>query len=202
MGQRLLPTAHAAGVRHLAMEALYPEFATEANDRRIVPNSTMGYLAQPEMRDLIGAALELGWTLVPYEADHNSRPPDLARLSMEDTNWREDEQARNLADALSELEDDTKLLVWCGNSHNAKTALNEWVPMGLRFSERAGFQAFAIDQTRGVQFDGEWTELSYWHRVFAREIGAGAGFLAEERPQDWPDFGVDAFILSTDNDLT
>jgi hypothetical protein len=36
-----------------------------------------GYLAQPDMRALMQAALDLGWTLVPYEADFSLQPPGL-----------------------------------------------------------------------------------------------------------------------------
>jgi hypothetical protein len=203
IGARLLPAAHAAGVRHLAMEALYPKFAAWANTRRIVPRpSTMmrGYLAQPEMLDLIAAALELGWTLVPYEADDRLQPsPGFAHRSWEHTNWREDEQAKNLAGALAGID---KLLVWCGNGHHSKRRGDEWIPMGVHFIERAGFEAFAIDQTRAIRFDDKPRRLADWADAFADQIGEGAGFLVDERPEGWPDVGADAFIVSTEHDLT
>jgi hypothetical protein len=90
LGKRVLPAAHAAGARHLAMEALTPEFAEEANGSRVVPpHEPIGYLGQPDLRELIAAALELGWTLLHYEADFDRKPPEFANLSMEETNWRE-----------------------------------------------------------------------------------------------------------------
>jgi hypothetical protein len=61
LGVRVLPAAHAAGARHLAMEAVSPAFADEANARGEVPDAASGYLAQPEMRDFIATALSLGW---------------------------------------------------------------------------------------------------------------------------------------------
>ncbi len=82
VGRRVIPAAHRAGVRHLAMEALSSSFADEANRTRVVPRAeTDGYLSQPEMRDLIKAALDCGWTLLPYEADLSKRPRHLERLS-------------------------------------------------------------------------------------------------------------------------
>lgn len=69
LGLSILPTAHQMGVRHLAMEALYPEFAEQCNRTRHVPLDGRGYLAQPEMQTLIQAALDSGWTLLAYEAD-------------------------------------------------------------------------------------------------------------------------------------
>jgi hypothetical protein len=45
IGRRLLPVAHECGVRHLAMEALYPEFVEAPNRERRRPCSA-GYLEQ------------------------------------------------------------------------------------------------------------------------------------------------------------
>jgi hypothetical protein len=206
LGQRVLPTAHHAEVRHLAMEALRPDFAAEANASRVVPEEPAGYLAHPEMRDLMGAALELGWALISYEADLALQPREFENLSMEETNWREDQQARNLAAVLDRLADDEKLLVWCGNSHLSKVSHTDWLPMGLLFAQHSGFDAFAIDQTRSVRFgNGDDPGTAVLVATHAGELarhGGSAGFLAGEARPDWRDFGVDAFILSTDNDLT
>ena len=118
IGQRILPTAHQAGCRHLAMEALYPLFSEECNSsRRVASHAGTGYLSQPEMRAFIQAALDLGWTLIPYKSDSfkwfserhgidlsNSENERFIQhqkhraefLSMEFTNWREEQQAINL----------------------------------------------------------------------------------------------------------
>jgi hypothetical protein len=63
-----------------------------------VPPAYDGYLAQPDMRALIAAALELGWSLWAYEAVVEvTADTDPAKFrSMEFTNWRESEQAANL----------------------------------------------------------------------------------------------------------
>jgi hypothetical protein len=45
------------GVRHLAMEALQPGDTEAADTSRRPPEAAGGYLAQPDMRDLIQAAL-------------------------------------------------------------------------------------------------------------------------------------------------
>ena len=51
IGARVIKQAHAAGVRHLAMEALTPDFTAAANhDRCLGPAD--GYLAQPELREM------------------------------------------------------------------------------------------------------------------------------------------------------
>ena len=98
VGMRMIQAAHEAGVRRLAMEALPHRRGDTQGPILAVPPDTGGYLAQPEMRRLIGTALDLGWTLWAYEAVIEITPDtDRDHLrSMEFTNWREREQAANL----------------------------------------------------------------------------------------------------------
>jgi hypothetical protein len=197
VGRRVLHAARDGGVRRFAMEALEPGFAVEANATRAVPSWPGGYLAQPEMRELIAAALELGWTLVPYECDRSQRPAGLDPMSREMSNWRENEQARNLVAAL----DGEPLLVWCGNHHLTKHEVGDSRPMGLRFWELSGIEPFAIDQIQSVEFGDREPYASPWVEAYAREIGAAAGFTVEDAPEGWF-FTEDAFVLSTDNALS
>ena len=153
VGREVLPAAHAAGCRHLAMEAIMndhpgPTFSNE-------PPPELGYLAQPEMRELVHEALNLGWTLVVYEISSESmRSTGADSLSMEATNHREVVQAENLVAAHRQI-GELPMMVWCGNSHNAKGTAGEWTPMGVRFTESAGFAPFSIDQTSTITFT-EW----------------------------------------------
>lgn len=209
-GIDILPTAHAAGCRHLAMEALPRDFAAEANETRSVPDADQGYLSQPEMRDLIDATLRFGWTLLAYEADFALQPPTVAPLSRDEANWRDDQQARNLVQYL-ETAAGGQLLVWCGNSHLTKRVVGgdgTRAPMGRRFWELSGIEPFAIDQIQSVQFDGGNDERDerrlgvLWAEAFAHELdacGGTAGFLVEELAECWKMSGVDAVVLSTDN---
>jgi hypothetical protein len=207
VGREILPTAHAAGVRHLAMEALFSPFTEHANAERSLPDLPGGYLSQPEMRELVGAALEFGWTLIAYEADWDRRPEELEPTSMAATDWREGEQARNLAGALRTLPDNGRLLVWCGNHHLSTRASPEWVPMGVRFRELAGVDVFALDQLPAVRFEPDREPRgASWARAFPAELaarGGAAGFLAEEAPPEWggPEWcghWADAYLLVED----
>src|SRR6516164_6873461 len=103
VGVRMVRAAHEAGVRRLAMEALHWPTTGMQGPIRDVPSVPGGYLAQPDMRRLIGAALDLGWTLWAYEAVFEiTADTDQDRLlSMEFTNWREREQAGNLGRLLT-----------------------------------------------------------------------------------------------------
>jgi len=201
VGRRVLPAAHEAGVRHLAMEALIPQFAA-ASETRALPEAPGGYLSQPEMRRLIESARALGWTLIAYEVDIWP-PPGLEPNTREAGNWREEQQARNLIDELAILPAGAPLLVWCGNDHLAKRALGEWRPMGVRFTEISGIDPFAINQIRSVEFPGQVPQAGLWVAAYADEIaarGGAAGFLAEDAPSGWvfPE-SADAFVIASDN---
>lgn len=205
VGRRVLPTAHEAGVRHLAMEALFGDIAWRANATRELPEGGPGYLSQPEMRSFVETALGLGWTLIPYET---TTPPPLEVQSdtTEASNWREERQARNLMEGLAGMPTNARLLVWCGNDHHAKRALDDWKPMGIRFAELSGIDPFAISQTRSVEFPGQAPHAALWVKAYAdvlARLGGAAGFLAEDAPEGWgfPE-SHDAFVIAADNRMS
>jgi hypothetical protein len=226
IGQRILPVAHQAGVRHLAMEALFPDFANFSNRTRQPMSGDFGYLSQPEMKVFIQAALDLGWTLIPYEADNfkwisekhgldTSSAGEAEKRSWfqsfqaeftspEFTNWREEQQALNLIKILRSLPGNSSLLVWCGNSHPSKEPLEGWLPMGYQFKRQARIDPFVIDQLRTVNFAQNPFRLELLQQ-FSGELqkrGGTAGFLSEEAP-DWlrDSLSEDACLLSTQNEL-
>ncbi len=201
VGRRLLPVAHELGVRHMAMEALWDrEFTARANLRRVVPPAELGYLSQPEMRGLIQAALDLGWTLLPYEADM-SKAPSKDLMAREVTAWRELEQARNLVDVLP----DAATLVWCGWGHLSKPrrdSLDGFKPMAKHFWELSGIEPFSIDQTTTV--GGRRDDVEEWLDLFwddLAQLGGTGGFLLDEAPDGWFQNWADAYVLSLENKL-
>lgn len=201
VGRSILPAAHEAGVRDLAMEALFPHsFVLAANRLRRVPPKDEGYLSQPDMRALIQAALDLGWTLWPYEADLEKRPVEVGDdfMTTAFTNWREREQAKNLAHILQQLPESASLLVWCGNSHGYKLAYGgEWTPMGWHLIREAELVPFVIDQTLTV-FSPQLVEPL---RETLEARGGTAGLLRQDAGPLSHRHDVDAFVFSLDNDL-
>jgi hypothetical protein len=176
IGLRLLPAAHAAGVRHLALEALYGP-----------------YLTQPDMQRLVQRAEDLGWRLIPYEVTKAMT-----------SNEREEGQAHNLAAALAQLPPEIPIFVWCGIGHLWKEPpREEWIPMACRFWQMTDIEPFSIDQTVTVEFDADVTSAWHWlGREQTRRLealGGTAGFLLEDSPLPRP--GVDAVLLSTQNAL-
>lgn len=225
-GQRAIQFAHKVGVRHLAMETLSPdtsELLDEVNCTKQLPRQNIQrlgyYLKQLDMQVMVQTALDLSWTLVPYEADLTRKPAAIAQKdNMDDavTNWREEQQARNLITALQRLSDETKLLVWCGNNHHLKIVVPpspadtngmEWVPMGYQFQQISGINPFIIDQTPSIRFPGQpsnsWIEnqLPLFEETL-REYGGTAGVLFDElSPVLNVHKGNDAYIISLQNEM-
>jgi hypothetical protein len=207
VGVRMVRAAHETGVRRLAMEALPWPSGDAPGPIQAIPPDQGGYLAQPDMRRLITTALELGWSLWAYEAQFKiTADTDPAeRLSMEFTNWREREQARNLCRVLAAAPAEP-LLVWCGNGHASKE-MHEWVPMGWHFRAMSGTDPFVIDQTVTVVFEGHphpWVQplLASLGETLAAQ-GGSAGILREQAsPPLNGRTDVDAVVVSTQNTLT
>jgi hypothetical protein len=212
IGQRLLPTAHHLGVRHLAMEALYPSVVEEANASRHLPPDAWSYLAQPEMQEFIQSALDLGWTLIAYEANFEQELTGLGER--EKNNWREEQQASHLIEALARLPEE-RLLVWCGNNHHSKALVavrpggpdGFWGLMGYHFCAKSGLDPFVIDQGPTVHFPGiprrsareQWLEQI---TPTLLTLGGTAGFLREEAPACFAVGPVnDAYIVSLENEM-
>src|SRR2546423_4545975 len=156
VGVRMVRAAHEAGVRRLAMEALPHRRGEPQGPILAIPPDREGYLTQPDMQRLIGAALDLGWALWAYEAVIDITPEtDQEHLrSIEFTNWREREQAANLG-RLVDAAPGEPLLVWCGNGHATKEECEEWIPMGWHFRAMSGVDPFVIDQPVTVDFSGK-----------------------------------------------
>ncbi len=204
VGQRIVRAAHQDGVRRLAMEALNHRPDGTAGPITSLPGPRGGYLAQPDMRELMATALDLGWTLWAYEAVFD--PAALADLdqlrTMESTNHREHEQARHLTELVDS--DPSPLLVWCGNGHASKQVMEDWIPMGWRFRELSGVDPFVIDQLITITFPGEenpWrNELIESMAGLLEANGGTLGIRREHAPPPLNEHTwVDGLILSTDN---
>ena len=208
VGVRMVRAAHEAGVRRLAMEALHWPAEGIAGPVRDVPPADGGYLGQPDMRRLIAAALELGWSLWAYEAVvEMTAGTDRAKfLTMEFTNWREREQAANLC-RLTAAAPGEPLLVWCGNGHASKNQVGDRIPMGWHFRAMSGTDPFVIDQTVTVAFR---ERPRRWVQALLAELGetlaahgGTAGILREQAPPPLDQYEhVDAVVVSTENALT
>lgn len=205
VGISIIPAAHAAGARYLAMEALTPDFATIANRDRKLPSHKPAYgayLDQPEMREFMQSALSRGWELIAYEADPLA--PTTVADPLAQLNWREEQQGRKLTEAVKVLRQDARVLVWCGWSHLSQSAAGGFRPMGLQFAQMSGIRSFAIDQTASVATSTQPGngEIVRKFKGDLDNFGGTAGFLVEEGPAEFRGRkDADAFIISTQNAL-
>ena len=207
VGVRMVRAAHEAGVRRLAMEALPWPARDVPGPIRDIPPADGGYLAQPDMRRLIAAALEVDWSLWAYEAVFEmTSDTDPAKFrTMEFTNWRDREQAANLC-KLTAAAPAEPLLVWCGNGHASKEKSVDWVPMGWHFRAMSGIDPFVIDQIVTVAF-GDRPQP--WVQALLAELGetlaahgGTAGILRDQAPAPLNYYHTDAVVVSTENTLT
>jgi hypothetical protein len=194
VGRRVLPVARRAGARLLAVEMLGSPGAPRAG----------GVLDQPDMRDLLRTAAEVGMRVDGYDVDDKEAPIRLRTKvkKPEYSNWRDGNQAENLTTLLGELPPDAGMLVWCANLHHAKVRFMAYQPMGWQFAIKSGVDPFVIDQTVTVNFTGRKGAFPVldWARRTLLERGGEAGFIWEEGlPRLSP--GCDAWVLSLDNNL-
>ena len=205
VGVRLVHAVHALGIRDLAMEALPAPPPREPVAWTEQPDVGGGYLTQPDMRALTGTALGLGWRLWSYEAwtdpELLATPEQL--VTLEHTNWREREQALNLAEITARA---PRLLVWCGNGHATRKTVGDWVPMGHHFVRETGRRTYVLDQTVTVNWDDEGQYLPDGVlETLERELapyGGTAAVLHDDAPEPLRRLDADAFALSVDNAMT
>jgi hypothetical protein len=128
--------------------------------------------------------------------------------ALEFANWRDAEEARNLAGLLNAAPEGAKLLVWCGHSHQRKTPQQyptggTWIWLGRRLAEH-GFEPFVIDQSVTVEYHaGTSPRIAGVERFRAglAALGGTAGFPREDDPDPrrQADLSADACVLSVDN---
>jgi len=197
IGARIMHMARASGASLLAVEALGPP-------GRAAP--TGGVLAQPDMIAMLDEARLQGFELSGYDADERDVPVRL-RIKVKSAgyvNWRDGQQAANLATLFEALPENAGMLVWCSSLHHSKVRFMMYRPMGWLFMQRTKVVPFSIDQTVGVDFTGRQAGLSpvlKWAAATLAARGGNAGYI-------WKDglprlsAGCDAWILSLDNRVT
>jgi hypothetical protein len=131
----LLEEFYRMGFRYLALEML----DNFANHRLSSVGMLSGYyVGEPVAGELMRKALELGYTLVPYE--------DTA-AAVHTANQRDSVQAANLY-AVLQKDPGGKILVHASYAHISKKQLPDGhIPMALAFWRLSGIEPLTIDQT-------------------------------------------------------
>jgi hypothetical protein len=142
------------GYRYLAAETLRAS-DTLLNQRRTVLRGETGwYSDEPVFGDLFRTALNMGYTLVPYEGDGFGVD-------------REVNQAKNLVQNILDKDPEAKFLLLGGFGHIADR--NGWYTMGRYFKEQSGIDPFTMQCTF---FDDPYGETDSLQTVYYDLIDA------------------------------
>ncbi len=169
---RLLRGLYKKGFRYLALETLHSPDDVAESVKRKHPTARMGtYTNEPVFGDLARQAMEIGYTLVPYEFTSGNRANE---SMMERMNRRESEQARNLKERVFDKDPQAKLLVHAGMGHISEKAQpiddekEPWVFMAIRFKEMTGIDPFTVDQQTMLSHSRPEAEPPLYHNAVER----------------------------------
>ncbi|MES2332445.1 MAG: hypothetical protein V4539_22755 [Bacteroidota bacterium] len=134
----LLEDMYLQGFHYLAMEM----FNNYIKGSIVKINARTGYFVnEPVAAELIRKALEIGYTLVPYEDTVQSHTD----------NQREYAQAQNIYNFLSKKDSSAKILVHAGYGHIKEGATGDHIPMAAYFKIISKIDPLTIDQTEMIE---------------------------------------------------
>lgn len=164
----LLQDLYQGGYRYLGLETLsnvsYKD--TALNQRKYPVKSSGTYSKEPQFGNLIRDALQIGFTLFPYEGAGSGKE-------------REINQAQNIAAFMKE-NNDGKFLIHCGYAHATEGEIGgSWEKaMAARLMDYSGINPLTINQTK---FDNRF-EFGYLHPLMKRlELKEPTVFLSENQ---------------------
>jgi hypothetical protein len=153
----MLSELYKQGFRFLALEALAGE---DSINQRKYPIITSGfYLREPTMANLVRYALELGYTLIPYDSFEGNR---------------ERHQAQNIIDRTIKGDPNSKVIVLAGHSHINESSTENQKSMARFLYELSGINPLTINQT---DLDG------YSKSGIQEDAWLGNAFITRENPQ-------------------
>lgn len=134
LGNSFLQFFYDQGFRYLAVETLF-ENADTLNQRKYPIQTTGVYSVEPQYGNMLRNAMQMGFTLVPYENTDRSKN-------------REVGQAENIISQTISQDSTAKVLVWAGVSHIYKNKGSRmW--MAYHFKELTGIDPLCINQVSG-----------------------------------------------------
>ncbi|WP_329740975.1 hypothetical protein [Dyella sp. A6] len=153
----LLPRLYALGFRYFAAEALVDTDPGLQKRGYPVRSSGTEYLHEPIYGEIVREAIRLGFTIVPYDIEHQ-----VAEQA------RETGQAENLYREVFAKHPDAHLFVLAGYAHidKAKGRLGDITPMAMHLEALSGHVPLSIDQTQFLETGLQDTDN--YHRLIAR----------------------------------
>jgi hypothetical protein len=156
--KQLLPGLWEQGYRYLALEAL--DYRDASINARKYPTQRSGiYISDPAFSNFLRTALNMGFVLLPYEADD---PPVQLTDYKAIRQFREKSQAENIMSILKR-DNKAKIFVYAGHGHiykrNSKSTLKM---MAQIFKEEAGLEPLCIEQTMMTESFNALNENLYY----------------------------------------
>ncbi|MBC7807957.1 MAG: hypothetical protein H7145_17650 [Akkermansiaceae bacterium] len=172
-GLGLLPYLRRLGFTHFAAEAFgTPRALQRTIAGRTVLRSAGGYIEDTVFGAYVQTAIDLGFTLVPYEIEESERvgTPD------EQINTREAAQASNLYERIFKRTPQAKVFIHVGYNHAMRTPVvfeeegkkTEITWMAGRLTKLLGTSLLTIDQTGGTERGSRNAESSRVRGVLER----------------------------------
>ncbi|WP_166962247.1 hypothetical protein [Yeosuana marina] len=138
--ETLLKPLYNLGFRYLAVETL-SESDTILNKRKFPIKQSGTYSVEPNYANFIRTALEMGYTLVPYEIRMDEED-ELGEQNF--ITFREECQSQHLAELIKQ-KPKAKIFVHAGGDHIREKTKTKW--MAERFKEKTGINPLTISQS-------------------------------------------------------
>lgn len=135
----LLSELKKLGYTYIGLEAL-PYSDSNININKYPSVTPISYTNEPCFGNLLREALQLGYTVFPYEADWELQKKGESR---------EELQARNIK-AIIDKYPDKKFVIYCGYDHAIEDSTRNFMvlPMAGRLKKMTGIDPFTIDQVQ------------------------------------------------------
>jgi len=180
---QILQPLYDKGFRYFAVETLM-ESDDLLNERKFPTNGSGKYTREVVCADMVRYALEIGYTLVPYEKE-----------GVKTSKEREKGQAQNLKERIFDSNPDAKLLLLAGYAHIKEDSSQYYVPMAYYFKQITGIDPFTITQEFFREYSTPEFELPlYRYAVSQFDLQKPSMFL-DEQGHPWSYLYGDATIF-------
>lgn len=143
----LLQDLYTIGFRYLGIETL-DESDSLLNSRKYPLIRSGWYTREAAFNRMVKAALEMGYTLFPYDASASMNERDLT-------------QAKNIAKVLTK-DSIARILIYAGFDHIKEKPNPDWITMAVNFKQITGINPFTIDQVEMSERSSEIFENPYY----------------------------------------
>jgi hypothetical protein len=156
------------GYRYLALETLWYD-DKDIHERGYPVSSTGYYTKDSNFGNLVREALQLGYTLITYEAQNDH-----------DGTARDRDQAQNIYEQTWKQDKTGKVLIHAGYSHIFEMGASNYDPMGFQLKNLINQDILTIDQVSMVGFADSTKQHQYYREAAKRfDLNEPTVFLSD-----------------------